>query len=513
MKYSDDTFWLIKSLSKHEKRYFNLAAAKYKTEKKQNYLLLFEAMEKQKEYDESRLRRKFEGTLLGKNFAREKIHLFDLLLRTFRQHPSERNAEVRIRDLIRGAEFLFSKTLYSSGHEQLMKARELALKHQKHQLVVEIHEKEGLVMIQLEDKERMKTYIDLHSKQATESAKLITLLQECRINHVYSFAFTKEMGEDFRNPELLKKYEELLARPLYKMDPEKLPFDAAHHIHFLRGVYARFRLNHHEYMENTKLDLDLHKTHPEIAADKTDQHIASISNYCLAQIVLRRFAEALVTLEEMRSVPLNNLSSQQRADSIYFPRKIDICNLLGKFDVIDGMIREIRIFLRDNIGKFSPSKEIGFYWNISHCYFGAGNFKEALRWLNKITNNKQLAALRPDLHHSERIYNIIIHFELENFEIIEHLVRAARRSFEKTNKGFELEKLILLYVEKLCYLSHGKERMKIFSEFQKDYLLLRKKTPKREDAFYFDFDAWFESKINVISFGDAVRRQNRSVVS
>lgn len=46
---------LIHSLKPSEKRYFKLEASKHNSDKKNKYLSLFEAVEKQKEYNETEL--------------------------------------------------------------------------------------------------------------------------------------------------------------------------------------------------------------------------------------------------------------------------------------------------------------------------------------------------------------------------------------------------------------------------------------------------------------------------
>ncbi len=49
---SNQLFQLIKSLNKSEKRYFNLYASRHTIGEKNNYVILFEAIDKQIEYDE-----------------------------------------------------------------------------------------------------------------------------------------------------------------------------------------------------------------------------------------------------------------------------------------------------------------------------------------------------------------------------------------------------------------------------------------------------------------------------
>ena len=59
MRASDNLHALIKSLTQTEKRFFKLSASIHKGER--NYMKLFEAIDKQREYDEVALRKIFKN--------------------------------------------------------------------------------------------------------------------------------------------------------------------------------------------------------------------------------------------------------------------------------------------------------------------------------------------------------------------------------------------------------------------------------------------------------------------
>ena len=57
---SEQLFILIKSLSPEEKRQFKLFSSKYQRTKGNNYVRLFDAVDKLSQYDEDQLRKKFK---------------------------------------------------------------------------------------------------------------------------------------------------------------------------------------------------------------------------------------------------------------------------------------------------------------------------------------------------------------------------------------------------------------------------------------------------------------------
>jgi hypothetical protein len=76
MKPSNSLFILIKSLTKSEKRYFKRFCTIYSKERQNNYLLLFNAIAEQKEYDELQIKSKFRNEKFVKQLNVLKVYLY-----------------------------------------------------------------------------------------------------------------------------------------------------------------------------------------------------------------------------------------------------------------------------------------------------------------------------------------------------------------------------------------------------------------------------------------------------
>ena len=63
MKRTDQLHELIQSLSKNEKGYFKKYCSIYSTQKDQKYLRLFDLIDREKDYEDSTIIRKFKGEL------------------------------------------------------------------------------------------------------------------------------------------------------------------------------------------------------------------------------------------------------------------------------------------------------------------------------------------------------------------------------------------------------------------------------------------------------------------
>ena len=108
---SDDLFQLIKALTKQEKRYFKLHASRHVIGKENKYVKLFDAIDQQKEYNEERIKKKFNHAPITRQLHVAKNYLYHLLLDSLRSYH-ESKSEDKFFTLLRNAQLLFNKGLY-----------------------------------------------------------------------------------------------------------------------------------------------------------------------------------------------------------------------------------------------------------------------------------------------------------------------------------------------------------------------------------------------------------------
>ena len=126
MKPSNDLFRLIKSLDKNEKGYFKKNAQGVSKGKDKNYLLLFDAIDAQEEYNEDALLKKFRTQAFSKQFSVAKNFLFELILKSQRSYRANSSKFMRLNALMENGEVLFEKGLYEEAIKMWDKAKYLA---------------------------------------------------------------------------------------------------------------------------------------------------------------------------------------------------------------------------------------------------------------------------------------------------------------------------------------------------------------------------------------------------
>lgn len=117
---------LIKSLSQTEKRYFKIIAQIQTQKKTCDYVLLFDVIDKQTEFNEDKIKAIFKGTPIEKRYASLKKYLYELILKSLSIYHFETKPSVKVRRMIDMAEILMTKGLYQQAKRRLEKTEKLA---------------------------------------------------------------------------------------------------------------------------------------------------------------------------------------------------------------------------------------------------------------------------------------------------------------------------------------------------------------------------------------------------
>ena len=169
---------------------------------------------------------------------------------------------------------------------------------------------------------------------------------------------------------------------------------------------------------------------------------------------------------------------------------------------VDSMIEGLKKY--EN--KLSKEQAILFYYNIAYIYFGVGDFKEALKWINKILNDNE-QTLRQDVYTFSKIFNLIIHCELGNNDLLEYTIKSTSRHLKKTNKDYLAQDSIIKFIKKLIKLDQKEDKLQHFINGKKELENLFKDPNERIVQEYFDFLAWYSSKIDNTSFPEAIKKK------
>ena len=156
-------------------------------------------------------------------------------------------------------------------------------------------------------------------------------------------------------------------------------------------------------------------------------------------------------------------------------------------------------------GKMHKEQELTFFYQIAYAYFGAGLYNKALFWINKVLNDNE-NTLRQDIYSYARLFNLVIHFELGNMDLLEYITKSTHRYLSKRQRDYTMEKLIIDSMRKLIRAGNVIDRKDVFIKFREDLELMMENPEHRVVIKYFDFIKWVDSKIENASFADTIKK-------
>ena len=133
-------FNLVKSLSGSEKRYFKLFASGNRIDKNSKYLLLFDAIDQQEEFNDELLKHKiYHGEpIKSRKYSELKAYLYDLILKSLQGYDEKTSIDYKIKNLLQNVRVLYKRSYYEDCKDLLPKVKKLAYKYELFSSIIEV---------------------------------------------------------------------------------------------------------------------------------------------------------------------------------------------------------------------------------------------------------------------------------------------------------------------------------------------------------------------------------------
>ena len=497
---SEDLHQLIQSLTMQEKRYFKMfATASYMREGQNNYIRLFDAVEKQKEYDEEKIKAKFKGETFIKHLPSEKNYLFSLIQKSLRQYHARANVDVTIKELLIDAEILYEKSLYSHCGKIISKAKKLAYKYERFTFTPEI--------IRIESR-----LYDMKGLDALAEEERVALQKMETINRYRTLSNkTAQMtasAHHLRKKSELESFDKFMSNTLLKNEDKADSFTAKIYFFYINGVYHEMKDDLLKSYNFRKRFVEIMEANPQWMEIHTKNYLPALNNLAISQMALKKFDEMAETIEKIKEISkLKNSRDEDIQLVCFIFSSILGMNLFiktGEFDAGLAAVKEVEAGLKRFAGKIHKQYEIVFNNSIKYIYFGAGELRKSLQWSNKVINESS-PDIRQDIQAMARIFNLILHYELGNTDLIEYIIKSTYRFLLKSQRLYNVESIVLNYLRKNAYLISQKEILESFRKLHKELLPLAKDKFEKKAFEEFDIISWLESKIEKKNIGEVVR--------
>lgn len=505
MKPSTELFKLIKSLTKSEKRFFKLSSSLQSGEK--NYLKLFDYIDANDEYDENALKEEFKKETFIKHLPSEKNHLYKLILKSLRAYHADQNLNSILKQEIKNIEILYSKALYRECEKFVVRAKQMASKYEKFYYWYELINWEKKLLDAAYESGEFDADLDkLVEEEEYVIARLRNLAEYTMIYSKINLIFRS--GGFTRNEKEKQQVEAIADYHLIKGKNTALSTKAASICYYIKGLCAATNRNYEDsfaFFNRTKEILD---NNPDIKADVSQRYLNTLIHLLRCYIDTGRYDEAGQLIAEIRSLEgkkgFNSLDISVRIFANSYNQELTLLHKLGNFKRSVELIGHIEEKQRDFDEKISKELDLLLTYNKAYSYFGIGDLKSALQYLNIVLNDNE-QNLRQDVYSFARLFNLILHYELENYDFLEYVVKSTNRYLSKQERDYQIENTCLKYIRKLAKAANAIDKLDLFEQMKQEVSVLLQDHNERVVLEYFDIEAWIDTKLNRTNFESAVQ--------
>lgn len=491
---NDALFVLIKSLTKSEKRQFNLYVGRLGGNIDAKFFSLFKFLEKLKAYDEKTIIG--SGIVSKQQLSNLKAHLYKQILISLRLNPAHKNVRIQIREQLDFATVLYQKGLYKQSLKLLEKAKNMALDNEEKNIAYEIVELEKVIETQYITRSlsNRADQLSVQAKQLSQQNVIASKLSNLSLQ-LYSHLLQNGYVKNEKELQFVNKYFE---DRLPKYNYAELGYRERLWLYKANLWYSFLVQDFLQSYKYASKWVSLFKKNNKLIILHPVFYLKGINYLLEASFLVKKvstFKEELALFEtdiEEKKIPLNT-NTELLIFQYLYANKLHLHFLEGTFSEGEYLVDIINTKIDKYKNRLDNHHIVMLYYKIACLYFGMEKNRECIFYLQKIIKSKNLSAAE-DLQCFARILNLIAHYECGLDYDLERQFIDTYKFLLKMENLQEVQKVFLESIRDLSDVFPHE----IKGEFKKIHAKLEvfENHPYEKRAFlYLDILSWLESKI------------------
>ena len=500
----DNLYVLIKSLSKSEKRQFKLYVGRLGVNEDSKFLTLFNILDKSPYYDEDLILKK--GFVKKQQLSNLKAHLYKQILISLRLNPSRQNVRIQIREQLDFATILYHKGLYKQSLKILDKAKNLAIANEEKNIAYEIIELEKVIESQYITRSigSRADELTIQAKEISQQNVLASKLSNLSLQ-LYGLFLQKGYVKNNEEYEIVTNY--FHARlPKYKLADlgfrEKLWLYKSYlwYSFLIQDFLSCYKYSKkwvelfHEYPDMIKLN--------PVFFLKGNQYLLEALFYIRDHRRFKKALKELLKITDEKWFPIDD-NNEGLIFLYIYTNKFNLHFMEGTFKEGVPLIKEVNEGLKTYKNRIDEHHVMVFYYKIASLYFGIGENKKCIEYLEKIISNRSLS-MREDLLCFSRVLNLVAHYEAGLDYNLDSLIRSTYKFLIKMEDLYEVQKEMIKFLRGLSDI-YPHELKKAFIDLHTKLKQYEDHPYERRAFLYLDIISWLESKIENKNVGDIIR--------
>jgi hypothetical protein len=486
--------YLVNSMTKPEKKAFMIASD---NKKLSNYLKLYYLIIKENEISSDALRSAYETLYKGASFDTSVNYLYRVILDTMLELRKEQDSYYSLFDKILKARILFEKSLYKECFDLLHKVMTSAKEFENYYalLISSRFELEYLLSLNFPNTDE-NTLLHKHFKlnetlrftqKIHQQAALYELL---RHRMIYKGNARSETQKTALNDLVVSEMSIVASSNLENLEINKLHqlFQA----NYLISVGDYKSALHSFYELNNLLEGNKH-----LWSDPPFYYVLTLEGILDSLRSLHQYEGMTYFIAQLKKLNTPSINFNANVTCLVFLYELFPFLDKGDFAAGDLLLKTYGESLLKKVHLLSLARNAELTLYLALLQFGLKEFRKAQKTLSKImTTSKGFANLL--LYRTIRLVNLMIMYELREFELIKLETRTFKRDMQATGKEYKMERRILSFVNKPSLPISAFKRKLMWEKTQKEFDQIHHDVYEQQTLRLFDFSAWIESKIRKI---------------
>jgi hypothetical protein len=482
---------LIHSLTQAEKRYLRVYAGRHVVGDENQYMLLFDAIHRQAEYDEAAIKEAWtQAGVSIKNFPSAKNYLLHLILRAMREYNRDAHPVRSLEDQLDDVEFLLQRGLHADSIKLLGRIKEKAQQYEAHALLLRIHAHERGRLIAGHPALPEATMASLNAEAEASLAQLQ------RVNALDASAaelmLLSRKHYRMRAPDTLAKLDQLRRRHASGLDEGQAPFLPRFHHH--RGMAALSELegDYAQAYQHRSALRTLFLAHPHMREAIPGAYVVILANLLAACHYLGRYADMPPLLDDIAAAqPSHPAEAIEVRHNHGYYRLLHAMNA-HQWEAVPAAIAELEAVLKVSASVINQARVLAIRYNIAIAHFFLEQHSPALHALNAILHDQQ-SQHRLDIQQATRLLQAVVHFQLGNHDLLDYLLRSVRRYLQARGTLHQFEETLIGGLKRLA--GNPTERLPILTLLQAQLARLRENPQNAEAPGLQEVQYWVQAQI------------------
>ncbi len=493
--HTDQLFQLIKSLDKAEKRNFRLFVKRLESNKNPLFIRLFDILDKMDILDEGTLSRKLPEVSPA-NLINIKRHLYTQIITSLRLIHNKKEIRLQVRELIDYAEILYGKGLYLQALKILDKAKSIAEKANQELLLFEVLEFEKLIESRHITRSRqIENKVEWLIDQSQQKKEIISNASDLvNLNlKIHGLYIKKGHARSELDRFITRDY---FYSNLRSVSRNTHGFFEKVYLHQAYMWYYYTCLNLPMCYRHCKIWVDTFLQRPYMMEKDPDlfmrgvHYLLTTSFYMNHRDGFRKYIRKFEEFYENYHSSFN--ATSQLTWFIYgWNARINNHFLKGEFSEVVASFPDITNEMKRFDHVLDKHRQITYFYKMAWSLLAKGDYPGAIDYLNKIYEFEQ-SKLRNEVLCYTRILQLIAHFHLGHYELIQNLIPSVNRYFKTHKESNPVQKEVIRFIgsvksekDMITKTQLQLLRKKLISLFKDNY--------HRRPFIYFNFIDWIRS--------------------